>query len=290
MKTKINDFIFDIIVYVAVTFAGIITLYPFLYVFSMSISDPVAVAANKVFLLPVGFSFESYKKVVTDSRFLISYYNTIWYVVVGTTLNVIFTVMCAYPLSKKRFFARNFFMLVIVITMFFSGGLIPFYLLVLKLGLYNSRWAMVLPGLIGSMSVVMCRTYFQELPEELFESARIDGASEFRIIYRILIPISTPIIAVLALFYAVGHWNSWFNALLFLKDSSLHPIQIFLRRILIESSPELMDMVTISKTELLSMLQVKYTAIIVASLPIIVIYPFLQKYFVKGIMLGSLKG
>jgi putative aldouronate transport system permease protein len=290
MKVKSSDRLYDAIVYVVVTFVLVVTLYPFVYVLSMSVSDPQAVVKGQVFLFPVGLDFSSYSVVFADKEIVSHYYNTIWYTVVGTFLNVLFTVVMAYPLSKKKFFARNFFTLVIVITMFFSGGLIPTYILIVKLGLYGTRWSIVLPPLIAVWNVIICRTFFQSLPEELFENARLEGASEGKILWKIVIPLSQPIIAVLTLFYGIGRWNEFFSALIFLPDSKLHPIQIYLRRILIQASPEVLQNSELVGQGVLTMLQIKYAVIIVTILPIVMLYPFLQKYFVKGVMIGALKG
>ncbi len=287
-----KDCIYDFIVYTVVTVVIIITLYPFLYVLSMSISNSQAVVRGEVLVFPVGFSLNAYAVVFSNRDIWINYYNTLWYTVVGTTLNVFFTVLFAYPLSKKRFFARNFFMIMMVITMFFSGGLIPSYILVVKLGLYAKRMAVIIPSLILAWNVIISRTFFQTLPEDLFENARIEGASESQILSKIVIPLSKPIIAVLVLFYGINHWNSFFPALLFLPDPKLHPIQIYLRRVLIQSSPEAIAKYNSGPMAegLLTLLQVKYAVIIVAILPILTLYPFLQKYFVKGVMIGALKG
>ena len=290
MKARSSDILYDIVVYIVVTFVLLVTLYPFIYVLSMSISAPQAVVKGQVFLFPVGLDFSSYSVVFADKEILRYYYNTIWYTVLGTFLNVLFTAIMAYPLSKKQFFARNFFTLVIVITMFFGGGLIPTYILIVKLGLYGSRWAIILLPLIGVWNVIICRTFFQSLPEELFENARLEGASEGKILWEIVMPLSKPIIAVLTLFYGIGRWNDFFSALIFLPDSKLHPIQIYLRRVLIQASPELMQNSELVGQGVLTMLQIKYAVIIATILPIIMLYPFLQKYFVKGVMIGALKG
>ena len=209
----IEDVVVDTVVYVGVAFAFVVTLYPFLFVLSMSISDPVAVARREVFLLPKGFSLAAYRTVLSDPTVIRSYYNTLWYTAVGSTLNLVFTVMAAYPLSKRNFSARGVLMFLIVFTMFFSGGLIPLFVLVVKLGLYGTRWAIVIPTLIATFNLIICRTFFQTLPEDLFESARIEGAGEWRIVWKIVLPLSKPIVAVLVLFYGIAHWNSFFPCL-----------------------------------------------------------------------------
>lgn len=289
----VEDVVVDAVVYVGVAFAFVITLYPFVFVLSMSISDPVAVVRREVFLLPKGFSLDAYRTVLNDPIVLRSYYNTIWYTGVGTTLNVVFTVMAAYPLSKRNFSARRVLMFLFVFTMFFSGGLIPMFVLVVKLGLYATRWAIVLPPLIATFNLIICRTFFfQTLPEELFESARIEGAGEWRIVYKIVAPLSKPIIAVLVLFYGVQHWNSFFPALLYLPKADLQPIQLYLRRVLIQASPEAVRQFETGEAGegIMAMVQIKFAVMIVAVLPILLLYPLLQRYFIKGVMIGALKG
>jgi putative aldouronate transport system permease protein len=289
----VNDRLYDAIVYAIGTFALVITLYPFVYVLSASISSARAVLRGEVILFPKGFSLNSYRIVFADKTIWRSYYNTIWYTVVGTALNVVFTIMAAYPLSKKKFFLRGFFMVVFIFTMYFGGGMIPTFVLMVRLGLYGTRWAIVVPSLISTWNLIVCRTFFQSLPEELFECARIEGSSEWRVIWKIVIPLSTPIVAVLALFYGVAHWNSWFPATLYLPKTELHPIQVYLRRVLIQQSSEQVEHlggVELVGEAVKSMMQIKYAVIIVAITPILVLYPFLQRYFVKGVMIGSLKG
>ena len=288
----VEDVVVDAIVYVGVAFAFVITLYPFVFVLSMSISDPVAVVRREVFLLPKGFSLDAYRTVLNDPIVLRSYYNTIWYTGVGTTLNVVFTVMAAYPLSKRNFSARRVLMFLFVLTMFFSGGLIPLFVLVVKLGLYATRWSIVLPTLIATFNLIICRTFFQTLPEDLFESARIEGAGEWRIVYKIVAPLSKPIIAVLVLFYGVAHWNSFFPALLYLPKADLQPIQLYLRRVLIQASPEAVRQFETGEAGegIMAMVQIKFAVMIVVMLPILLLYPFLQRYFVKGMLVGALKG
>lgn len=291
-RSGVSDVLFNTVVYGGVTFALVICLYPFLYVLSSSVSSSQAVVRGEVWFWPKGFTLHAYKVVFADDVVWRSYFNTIWYTVVGTTFNLVCTILGAYPLSKKRFFARNFFMMMFVLTMFVYGGMIPTFLVVVKTGLYNTRWAMVVPTIIGTWNLIICRTFFQNLPEDLFENARMEGAGEFRIIWRIVLPLSTPIVAVMTLFYGISHWNSFFPALLYLPNAKLHPIQIYLRRVLIMSR---MDTLTQHDTGeaaegFLSLLKVKYAVIIVAITPIVMLYPFLQKYFVKGVMIGALKG
>lgn len=285
-KYKTGDFFIEFLLIIGT----LITLYPFIYIISMSISEPNAVLAQEVWLLPKGFSLGSYNMVFESNAIWTSYGNTIWYTAVGTTINVVFTLMGAYALSRREFFARNGIMLYITITMFFSGGLIPTFLLVNNLGLYNSRWAMILPGAINTWNLIVARTYFQSsIPDSLPESAKLDGCTDIGIFMKIVIPLSTPIIAVLIVFYAVGHWNAWFNASLYLGDSTLHPLQLFLRKILLMNSPDLLEGMEDAFERVAYAIQLKYASIVVATLPIVCIYPFVQKYFVTGVMLGAIK-
>lgn len=292
MNLKVYDRIYFTIVYACLAFAAFITLYPFIYVFSMSVSTPEAAAAQMVYFFPVGFSTMAYERVFKNPEIWRFLYNAVWYTAVGTLCSVFFTALGAYPLSRRRFFARGFFNSIFIFTMFFGGGLIPFFIIVRTLGLYNSRWSMVIPFLIDTWLLIICRTFFQGLPEELFESAKIDGCSEIGIFRRIALPLSKQILAVLLLFYGIGNWNMWFFPVLFLGDRKLHPLQVYLKRVLVqnETSEAMLSWVTLGKGAYLSTLQVKYAIIIVASVPIIMLYPFVQKYFEKGFLIGALKG
>ena len=286
IRGSFGDRFFMAAIWVILGFMVAVTLYPLIYVFSVSISSYYAVVANRVILWPVGFSLSSYKKIIDDQAFFVGYGNTIWYTIIGTVCNVIFTILAAYPLSLKEFFMRKIFTVFFLFTMFFYGGMIPSYIVVTSIGLFNSRWAVILPGLISTWNLVLCRTYISSLPEELFDSTKIDGCSEFRLIPSILLPLIKPIIAVLIIYYGVGHWNSWFSALIYLSDPNKHPVQIYLRKLLIQSTNEL----AASVYDMQSTVQVRYCAVFVTILPILAIYPFFQKYFTKGIMIGSLKG
>ncbi len=292
-KTRsFGDTALDVVVYLVIAAVMVATLYPLVYVFSMSISDMRNVVNGSVVLLPKGFSLDAYKTVLSDSAVYRYYYNTLWYTVVGTFLNVLVTVLMAYPLSRKRFFARKPLMYMVLFTMLFNAGMIPNYLQVVKLGLYNTRWAMVIPGLTAAYYIIIARSFFDTLPEELFESARLDGAGEWRILRSIVMPISRPILAVLTIYYATSHWNAYFSALIYLPDQKLHPMQIFLRKAVIQASPEALDNMDISRfgESILALMQVKYAVVVVAILPVILLYPLLQKHFVKGMMIGALKG
>jgi multiple sugar transport system permease protein/putative aldouronate transport system permease protein len=274
-------------------FSLLLVLYPIVYVFSASFSSPSAVMSNKVFLLPVDFSLAGYQAVLGESRVWTGYINTFYYTVVGTVINLVLTVMCAYPLSRKDFVGRNIFMFIVTFTMIFSGGMLPTYIVVRQLGLINTRWAMLLPGAVAAYNVIIARTYYQtNISDELLEAAFLDGCSNLKFLLKVVIPLSAPITAVLILFYAVGHWNAYFNAFIYLSNRRIFPLQIFLREILVMNqitSDMLYDAEIAAARQGLSDL-LKYSLIIVASVPIWCAYPFVQKYFVKGIMIGAIKG
>lgn len=280
--------------YVFLLLIFIIVGYPLLIVVSNSLSSPEAVTGGKVWLLPVDFSLEGYQAVFQDKSIVSGFRNSFFYMIVGTAINMVVTTLCAYPLSIKTLPGRRWFMLLFSFTMFFSGGMIPTYLLIYKLGMINTVWSMILPGAISVWNMILMRTYFMNsVPGDIREAAIIDGCSDFRYLVKILIPLSVPIVAVLVLYYAVGHWNSYFNALLYLRDTDLYPLQMVLRNILIMNNAS-MDMLA-SDPEAMSLRikmidLIKYSVIVVASLPLVILYPFIQKYFVQGIMVGSLKG
>ena len=290
IKESLND---KIVLWLAVLiciFGAIITLYPFIYVISMSISNPYNVIAQTIWLFPKGFSLKAYGIIVTDVWLWRSYYNTLWYTAVGTLINITLTVITSYPLSRPRFSIRKPLMFFIAFTMFFGGGIIPLFILVNKLGIYNTRWAMVLPTAVSAWYIIIARTFFMStIPESLHESATLDGANEATILIRIVLPLSKPIVAVLILFYAVGHWNAYFYAMLFLPSKNLQPLQLYLMNTLVQSTGGLESLADMSDRSSL-FIQLKYVVIVVSILPIICVYPFIQKYFVKGVMIGAIKG
>ncbi len=293
-KKTTGDWIFDVVVALFVVVVVVVTLYPLVYIFSMAISDPIAAARGEVFLLPKGFDLTAMKKVLADESIWTYYYNTLWYTVVGTVLGVIVTCLAGYPLSRREFRYRNFFMKIIMVTMFFGGGLIPSYIVIAKfLNLYNTRWAIILPGLTSAWYIIVARTYFESLPGEIIESARLDGASEFRIFGNLVMPLSKPIIGVLALYYAVGYWNSYFSAMIYLSDKELQPLALYIKSVVIQNS---LDSVagtvtggTVTAEQLLSSLQLKYAVIVVSVLPMLVIYPMISGNLEKGLMIGAVK-
>lgn len=277
--------------YVVTVGVVFVTLYPFVYVVSMSISDPVAVIQRKVWLWPVGFSLDAYKLVFADPGVWRAYYNTFWYTIVGTLVNVTMTVLVAYPLSRTAFVGRKPIMTMIVFTMFFSGGLIPTYILIQQLGLYDTRWVMIFPSAVSAFLIIITRTFFQSIPNAYIEAAKLDGANDIMILWKIVLPLSKPILAVLSLFYAVSHWNAFFTPLVYLPSPHLHPMSLFLSRILIQDDQSMLGSGGIVDTYAKSMMviQMPYALIVVVIVPIVLVYPFLQKYFAKGVMLGGLK-
>ena len=287
IKKSAGEYVFDAFNYLFLTVLTLLTLYPLLYVLFASLSDGTALMQNPgVLLRPAGFSLAAYRNVLSNPNIVSGYVNTIYIVVVGTTINIVMTSMGAYVLARKDFYWKNFITGIIIFTMFFGGGLIPTFLLIRDLGMMHTHWALIIPGAISVFNMIIMRTTFQTIPESLVESARIDGANEFTILFKLIIPLSLPTIAVMILRYGVGHWNSWFDALIYLGDRrSLWPLQLFLREVLIQNQNQTdqMDVDFIAET-------VRYATIVVATVPILLAYPFLQKYFVKGIMIGSLKG
>ena len=292
-KHLASDRIFDLLVNIFLVFSFLIVLYPLLYVVSSSLSHPTAVMANKVWLLPVDFDLMSYKAVFTNKQIGTGYLNSLYYMVVGTVVSVLLTMLLAYPLSRKEFYGRSVVTKFILFTMLFSGGTIPLYLVVRNLGLYDSRWSIILPNAITVWNVIIARTFLQEnITDELYEAAQIDGCSDIRFLISFVFPLSGAIIAVLGLFYAVGQWNKYFDALLYLQNQALYPLQIVLRNILIinRNTPSMtVDVEAAIRAQGLSE-TIRYAVIVVASVPLLLIYPFVQKFFVKGVMIGSVKG
>ncbi|MDU0205502.1 MULTISPECIES: carbohydrate ABC transporter permease [Paenibacillus] len=266
-----------------------VTLYPFLYVAFASLSDATSLLQHRGLMLkPAGFDLGAYKAVFENPMIMKGYQNTLIYVVLGTTINLLMTSIGAYVLSRPNLYFKHIIMFFIVVTMVFHGGLIPSYLLVNSLGMMNTMWAILIPGAINTFNMIIMRTSFQGIPVSLEESARMDGANDWVILFRIVIPLSMPVIAVMILWYAVGHWNSYFNALVYLRNREAYPLQLVLREILISNNTDSMmagggdDKYAIGET-------IKYAAIMVSTLPIICLYPFLQKYFVQGVLIGAIK-
>lgn len=292
-KIKQGSKAVDVIFYLLALSVCLITLYPFYYVIIMSISDPMEVAAMNVYWYPKGLYFGSYQLIMRDIKMWKSYLNTIIYVLSGTFLNCLTAVLGAYPLSVKNLYGRKWIVRFLIIPMYFGGGLIPSFLLMNKLGLYNTMWVIIIPGAVGIWNIIMVRTYFMGIPEALKESAFIDGANHLQLLFKIMIPISVPILAVIAIYTIVGIWNSWFSALVYLPNEKLHPLQMYLYRVVVQQSVDLkqlsFDDASKAVEQMLSNIQLKYSIIVFTTLPIIFTYPFFQKYFIKGVMLGSLK-
>lgn len=277
-----------------------IIAYPLIYMISASFSSTRALLAGEVFLWPVEPNLLGYETVFKYSGVLRGFGNSFLYVLMGTVLNVAVTMCCAFALSKKKLLFRNTIMFLFTFTMFFSGGLIPSYLLVMQLGMINSRWAMIIPGLMSVYNMILARTFIQSsIPEELAEAAYVDGCSDFRYFFQMVLPLSKSIIAVITLYYAVGHWNAWFNAFLYLDDRKLYPLQLILREILVANDINMDSMNEAvmnasdgaTQSALVGMQELmKYAMIVLSSAPAILMYPFIQKYFVTGVMIGSLKG
>ena len=293
IKPAASDRVFAAIVGVILVLLTMIVLYPLLYVLSASFSSANAVSTGKVVLWPVDFSLEGYQRVFDYSRVWIGYRNTLAYTLVGTAVNIAMTMMCAYPLARRGLPHKGFFTFIFTFTMIFGGGLIPSYLLNKDLGLVNTFWVMIIPGAMAVYQMILARTFIANtIPEDLIESAKLDGCSDIRFFWQFVLPLSQAVIAVIALQYAVGHWNSYFNAMIYQQNNKLYPLQIFLREILIMSqmdSSDFMDDETAVAIQGMAEL-IKYALIVVSTAPILCLYPFLQKYFVKGVMIGSLKG
>jgi len=299
-RIKSSNFIaMDIFIYVAMGLIAFTCLWPFIYTASMSVSSPLAVMKRAVWLLPIPpLQVESYKLIFNVALMWRSYANTIFYVIATCILSVIICAMAAYPLATKGFRGRKFFVVYLMIPMFFSGGMIASFVTNARLlGLYNSPLAMILPGAFSIFTVILMRTYFyHSIPEAVKDAAAIDGASDFQILFQIMVPLSKPIFAVVALQTAVGTWNSWWNALLYIPDANWHPLQMFVARVLVLETEILNSLVSGAGMNAERMvasvstaLQIKYAVVIFSTLPIICVYPFVQKYFIKGVLIGSLK-
>lgn len=293
-KTKIRDgrtdYLINLVIYLILSVVILISLLPLIYILSNSISDPRMVITGQVYLVPKDLSFMAYQKVFEDSEILIGYRNTIFYTIFGTGISIVLTTLAAYVLSRKRLKGKGFFTMFIVFTMFFQGGMIPNYLLLLKLHMTDTIWALLLPRAISVFNFIIMRTFFEiNIPDELYEAAKIDGCSNTGILLKIVLPLSRTILAVMVLYYGVYNWNSYFDALLYLQDKQLQPLQLVLRKILLQNSIDGAASEAPTEMEMIGE-SIKYAAIVVASLPILCLYPFLQKYFTKGVMIGAVKG
>lgn len=289
-KTK-GSIIFDIANSILMIILMAVTLYPILYEVAISFSSAQYVQANKVVIFPKGFNTDSYKKLIDYQLFWRSYLNTIIYAVVGTAINLTFTSMLAFCLSRKELIFRKQITFFIIATMFFSGGMIPNFLLVNWLGLYNTMWAVILPGAISTYNMIIVRTYMSSLPEEVIESVRLDGANDIQILLKIVLPLSKSTLATVGLFYFVGHWNSYFGPMIYFSDKAKLPLQVILKEMIVDQNIESLGL---SSADLKSSMPTSemFTAasIILSLIPVLCAYPFVQKYFVKGVMVGSVKG
>lgn len=291
IKISLGERIFDTLNIFLMFLLMLLTLYPMLYIVFASFSKPMDFMMHEGLLFaPLGFSLASYEAVAKNPNILSGYAVTIFVVVVGVFLNIIMTVLGAYFLSRKGVLFNRFITFFIIFTMYFNGGLIPTYLTVRNLGLDNSLWALIIPGAISTFNLIIMRTAFASIPDSMEESAKLDGANHITILFKIMLPLALPTVAVLVLYYGVSHWNSWFSAMIYLRKRNLFPLQLILREIIIQNDTNTMttgagagDRELISET-------IKYAVIVVATAPILALYPFLQKYFVKGVMVGAVKG
>jgi len=281
---------FDIMVYIISGLLVLIVAYPLILVLSNSVSDPSYVARGEVVFLPKGLNFDGYIHIFKDKDILTGYANTIFYTVLGTLINLLVTVPCGYVLSRQNLPGKKIFMTFFMITMYFSGGLIPTFLVIKNLGLYNTRWVLLLLGAFSMYNCIICRSFFAALPKELEEAACIDGCSDIGIFTRIVLPLSKALLGVMVLYFALAHWNSYFSAMIYLQDSSKWPLQMFLRSILIEAQAQIQQGEEIEGAAIELEALIRYGVIVVSSLPLLIIYPFLQKYFDKGVLIGSVKG
>jgi len=282
---------FDIFNYVMLGILGILTVLPFLYIIGNSFATEAEITERSFFLIPKVFSFSAYEYIFSSSTIFRSIGVSIFVTVAGTLVNLFFTLTMAYPLSRSDFWGRNVMMNMVIFSMLFGGGMIPTYLVIRGLGLLDSYWALMLPGAISAFNLIVVKNFFQQMPPGLEEAARIDGCSDLGVLWRIVLPLSKPVIATFALFYAVGHWNNFFSALLYISDSDKWPLQVMLRQIVLLSQASVGDMANMDPNFVQPPEQsIKMAVIVVGTIPILLVYPFLQKHFAKGVMLGSIKG
>ena len=289
MNTNTKNKIFDTIINIIVFIAVLACLVPMLHVAAISLSSNAAILSRRVYIWPVELNLDSYKVVFSDKTMIKSLLFTVRLTIVHTILCMTMTILAAYPLSKKELKGRNFFLLIIVVTMFFSGGMIPDYLLIKRLNLLNNFWALVLPGLISAFNMIVLKNFFSNIPDSIEESALIDGASYFTILVRIVLPLSLPALATLSLFYAVGRWNYFMDSLLYITDSKLYPIQLKLYQIIYNNMQLEISATEGSRASNLLPESLKAASVMFATIPILVVYPWLQRYFISGIMIGAIK-
>ncbi len=290
MKNGLKDKAFDGSMVLIIIFASILCILPMVYIFAVSFSSNNAIASRQVLLWPVEFTLESYKAVFTDKSMLHSMFFTIWLTIAGTVFSIIMTILAAYPLTKKKLKGRNFFLVLIVITMYFGGGMIPDYILVKNLGLIDSPLALLLPYCLSAFNMIILKTFFSNLPESLEESAYLDGASHLVILTRIVIPLSTPVLATLSLFYAVGRWNGFQDALMYVNSQQYFPLQMKLYQLIYNNQMSEIAQAEGSSIQRLAPESLKAAAVLFATVPILLVYPWLQRYFISGVMIGAIKG
>ena len=292
-EMSLEDKIVTFVIYAFLTLITLVILYPIVYVVSASFSEPQAVISGRVKLFPVDFTLRGYEAVFKNGKLINGFMNSIFYVAVSLVLNLTMTMLCAYPLSRKEFTARGWVSLFFVFTMYFSGGMVPSYILVNKLQLLNTRWAMIIPTAMSTYNMIICRTYIMNnIPDDLYEAGQIDGCSPFRYMLQVIVPLSKSILAVLLLYYGVAKWNDYYNAMIYLYKDNLQPLTMVMREILILGE---VDMTKVSNADAVAKLQgmselLKYATIVVASLPVVMLYPAIQKHLVKGVMVGAVKG
>ena len=286
------DIVFDGLIYLFMLLFFIIVAYPILYVLALSFSSREAVLNNEVYIIPVGFNFDNYKLVLKHEFLPKAFLNSVFYTVFGTLYSMILTILGAYALSRKNYFGRDFIMFLIAFTMMFGGGMIPSYMLIKNLGLLNTRLALIIPFAVSQYNLIVMRTYMQQIPSAIEESAKLDGANDFVILFRIFVPMSKPVIATITLFYAAGQWNDFFSGLIYLDDKNKFPLQLVIRDLLITQNDATLNQGLAAQQGMPSLTPGGFRAaiVVVTALPLLVVYPFIQKYFVKGVMLGSIKG
>ena len=296
-KRSKSDVIFDGVIFVILTFILLIVAYPLYFIIISSFSSPDKVASGQVIFYPIGFTLEGYKKVFENKQVITGFVNSLIYTTIGTCVNLLLTIPTAYALSRKKFQGGKIVTIFYMITMFIGGGMIPTYLVVQKLGLLDSMWALILPGSLSVYNMIVARTFFQQnISEELYEAAELDGCGHGRFFFSIALPLSKAIIAIMVLYYGVGHWNSYFSALLYMQTEEKYPLQLVLRSILVQNSAQLSQTITsAAQQEAMRKQQeavelMKYSLIIISSIPVLILYPFIQRHFTKGVMIGSVKG
>jgi len=292
LDKSVSSKVLDVVVHTTMIIVLIITLYPVLFVLSASFSSKLAVEAGQVTVYPIGFNIDNYMLVFNDARVMRAFSNSVLYTAAGTTSNLLVTGMMAYALSRRQLAFRKAYNWLIVIPLYFSGGLIPTFILVFNLGLYSNMWALILPNLVGITNLIIMRTFFQNLPIELEESASLDGANDLMIFFRIILPLSKPVVFTITLYYLVQYWNSWFSAFIYLPERDMAPLQLVIRELIIMNMSilEALEAGTASELANININGIRYATLFVSMVPMLMVYPFIQKYFVQGVMIGSLKG